>query len=221
MRSYSQARLCLHMGSYEYSHTFLGSVYELCSHESLSPVTLSLFISEAARSKWTCTLDLVHLKFLETGCFISCKYLQTEEARHVKLNQDGEYTNPNTSTLVLSEIDSKTKRPPANSLWRIVVAHPSPEGAVPMYSKSCVSTAAVYFQDVVTLKYLGARPCQQDDLGWKVDLSSDTSKDCLWHLLIATPQITDVEFLAETTPCMIRHVSSDLYLGGMVDDQTA
>jgi hypothetical protein len=223
MRSYSLAKLCLHMGAYEYPHTFLGPVYEICSHESLSPVTLSLFISASARSTFTCSLDLVHLQFLENSYYISCQYQQTDEARHVELDQVGEYSNPNSSTLVLSEVDANTQRPRMNSVWRIVSAQPSADGAVPIYFKSSRDTTSscVYFQDVVTLKYLAARPCQADALGWKVDLSAEPTKDCLWHLLVATPQISEVVCLAENMPCMIRHVTSELYVGGVVDDQAS
>lgn len=221
LRSYTQARLCLHMGSYEYPHTFLGPVYEICSHETLSPVTLDLFISATARSNFTCSLDLVHLKFLENSCFVSCKYHLTEEPHHVELDQSGEYMAPILSTLMLSEFDSKTKHPPVNSVWRIVVAQPSTDGTVPVCSKTSNTSSALYFQDVVTLQYLSARPFQQDALGWQVELCKEPTKDCLWYLLVATPQFSDVSCLTENLPCMIRHVCSDLYLGGVVDDQTA
>ncbi len=221
MRSFNQAKLCLHVGSYEYPHTFLGPVYEINSHESITPVTLALFISHTARSNFTCSLDFVHLKFLESGLFVSCKYHQTEDAEHVKLDADGEYTNPNAPTLMLSELDAKTKHPPTNSLWRIIVAQPSADGSVPMHSKSSAAAASVYFQDAVTLKFLAARPFGEDSLGWQVDLSSVPTKDCLWYLWQATPQSADVASLAPNTPCMLRHVSSDLYIGSVVDDQTA
>lgn len=221
LRSYTQARLCLHVGSYEYPHTFLGPVYEICSHETLSPVTLLLFVSATARSNFTCSLDLVHLKFLESSCFISCKYHQTNDTHRVELDDDGEYLTPISTTLVLSECDPKTKRPSLNSVWRVVLAQPSADGAVPMYSNSSATSSALYFQDVVTLKYLAAAPCQNDALGWQVHLAKEPSQDCLWYLLVATPQCSDVSCLAQNVPCMIRHVNSDLYLGGIVDDQTA